>query len=161
MFTDEQFTCLAKKYIDTVFRVALNYLKSGADAEDVTQNVFLKLWKEKKPFAGEEHIRNWLIRVTINECKTALHSPWRKSENYEYYARALTFPLSTEQSDLFSVVMDLPKKYRIPIYLYYYEGYSTEEIASILSIPRATVATQLRRGRELLKTFLQEADEYV
>ena len=57
--------------------------------------------------------------------------------------------------------MELPKKYRVPIYLYYYEGYSTEEIASILAIPRATVATQLRRGREQLKTFLQEADEYV
>lgn len=160
MFTDEQFTCLAKKYIDMVFRIALNYLKSGADAEDVTQNVFLKLWKEKKPFAGEEHIRNWLIRVAINECKSILRSPWRSTENIDDYARILSFD-TREQTELFTAVMDLPQKYSVPVYLYYYEGYSTEEIASILSIPRATVATRLRRGREQLKTFLQEADEYV
>lgn len=160
MFTDEQFTRLAKKYIDTVFRVALNYLKSGADADDVTQNVFLKLWKEKKAFESDEHIRNWLIRVTVNECKSMLRSPWRSAENFDDYARTLTF-VTPEHSELFYAVMELPKKYRVPVYLYYYEGYSTEEVASILSIPRATVATQLRRGRELLKTFLQEADEYV
>ena len=160
MFTDEQFTRLAKKYIDTVFRVALNYLKSGADADDVTQNVFLKLWKEKKPFDSEEHIRNWLIRVTINECKSMLRAPWRSAENFEDYARTLTF-VTPEHSELFYAVMELPKKYRMPIYLYYYEGYSTDEVSSILSIPRATVATQLRRGRELLKTFLQEADANV
>ena len=160
MFTDEQFTCLARKYIDTVFRVAFNYLKSAADADDVTQNVFLKLWKERKPFDSEEHIRNWLIRVTINECKTLLRSPWRNAENIDDYARTLQFE-TQEHSELFYAVMELPGKYRMPIYLYYYEGYSTEEISSILSIPRATVATQLRRGRELLKTFLQGADEYV
>lgn len=161
MFTDEQFTYLAKKYIDTVFRVALNYLKSGADADDVTQNVFLKLWKERKPFDSEEHIRNWLIRVTINECRSMLRSPWRSTENFEYYARTLTFEFTPEQTDLFCAVMELPQKYRVPIYLHYYEGYSTEEIASMLLIPRATVATQLRRGRELLRKILQEADEYV
>lgn len=63
MFTEAQFTALAKKYLDTVFRVALNYLKSAADADDVTQNVFLKLWKDPKPFESEAHIRYWLIRV--------------------------------------------------------------------------------------------------
>ena len=160
MFTDEQFTRLAKQYIDTVFRVALNYLKSGADADDVTQNVFLKLWKEKKPFDSEEHIRNWLIRVTINECKSMLRSPWRSTENFEDYAASLSF-VTPEHSALFYAVMELPKKYRLPIYLYYYEGYSVEEAASILSIPRATVATQLRRGREMLKKILQEADANV
>lgn len=160
MFTDEQFTCLARKYIDTVFRVAFNYLKSAADADDVTQNVFLKLWKERKPFDSEEHIRNWLIRVTINECKTLLRSPWRNADNIDDYARTLQFE-TQEHSELFYAVMKLPMKYRMPIYLYYYEGYSTEEISSILSVPRATVATQLRRGRELLRKILQEADEYV
>lgn len=160
MFTDEQFTTLAQRYIDTVFRVALNYLKSGADAEDVTQNVFLKLWKEKKTFEGEEHIRNWLIRVTINECRNLLRSPWHSVENFEDYAAKLTF-CQPEHSDLFYAVMELPKKYRVPIYLYYYEGYSTDEIASIMKLPRATVTTHLHRGRKALKKQLQEADNYV
>lgn len=157
MLTNEQFTCYAKKYIDTVFRVALNYMKSGTDADDITQNVFLKLLKEPKPFSGDEHVRNWLIRVTINECKKALRSPWRSAENFEDYAAKLSF-VTPEHSELFYAVMDLPKKYRIPIYLYYYEEYSTEDIAFMLKIPQATVCTQLKRGRELLKKVLQEVE---
>lgn len=160
MFTDEQFTRLANKYIDTVFRVALNYLRSGTEADDVTQDVFLKLWKENKPFESEEHIRAWLIRVTINECKRLLRSPWRKAANFEDYAAKLRF-VTPEHSELFYAVMDLPKKYRMPIYLYYYENYSTEEVAQILGIPRATVGTHLRRGRMMLKENLQEADANV
>lgn len=160
MFTDEQFTRLAKKYIDTVFRVALNYLRSSVEADDVTQNVFLKLWKEKKPFQNEEHIKNWLIRVTINECKSVLRSPWRKAENLEDYEGKFRF-VTPEHSELFYAVMELPKKYRMAIYLYYYEGYSTEEIAVILNIPKATVATQLHRGRQMLREILQEVDTNV
>ena len=63
MFTDEQYTCLVKKYIDMVFRVALNYLKNRADAEDVCQNVFCKLLQQRKPFDSDEHIRNWLFAM--------------------------------------------------------------------------------------------------
>ena len=160
MLTNEQFTCYAKKYIDTVFRLALNYVKNGADADDVTQNVFLKLLKEPKPFESDDHVRYWLIRVTINECKKALRSPWRSAENFEDYAGKLSF-VTPEHSELFYAVMGLPKKYRIPIYLYYYEEYSTEEIAVMLKIPQATVCTQLKRGREMLRKILQEVDSNV
>ena len=160
MLTNEQFTCCAKKYIDTVFRLALNYMGSSADADDVTQNVFLKLLKEPKPFQSDEHIRYWLIRVTINECRSMLRSPWRSAENFEDHAAKLSF-VTPEHSELFYAVMDLPKKYRVPIYLYYYEEYSTEEIWAILKIPQSTVCTHLKRGREMLRKNLQEADSNV
>ena len=160
MLTNEQFTRYAKIYIDTVFRLALNYMKNGADADDITQNVFLKLLKEPKPFQSDDHVRYWLIRVTINECKKMLRSPWRNAENFEDYASKLTFE-TPEHSELFYAVMDLPKKYRVPIYLYYYEDYSTEDIAGMLKIPQATVCTQLKRGREMLRKTLQEVDANV
>ena len=160
MLTNEQFTCCVKRYIDTVFRLALNYMKNGADADDVTQNVFLKLLKEPKPFESDDHIRYWLIRVTINECKKLLRSPWRGAENFEDYAAKLSF-VTPEHSELFYAVMDLPQKYRVPIYLYYYEEYSTEEIAGMLKIPQATVCTHLKRGREMLRKNLQEVDSNV
>ena len=160
MLTNEQFTCLAKKYIDTVFRLALSYMKSGADADDITQNVFLKLLKEPKDFESDDHVRYWLVRVTINECRKALRSPWHSAENFEDYAAKLSF-VTPEHSELFYAVMDLPKKDRVAIYLYYYEEYSTEEIASMLKIPQATVCTHLKRGREMLKKNLQEADSNV
>lgn len=160
MLTNKQFTCLAEKYIDTVYRVAFNYLKSSADADDVTQNVFLKLLREKKPFDSEAHVKHWLIRVTVNECKNLVRSKWWKAESFEDYAATLTFD-EPGHSDLFYAVMDLPKKYRLPIYLYHYEGYSTDEVAEILNIPRGTVCIQLKRGRELLKKELTEVDDNV
>lgn len=159
--TNAQFTDCAERYLDTVFRVAVNYLRSRADAEDVTQNVFLKLLKEKRQFESDAHIKNWLIRVTINECKNMVRSRWWHRESFEDYAAALTFD-NPAHSDLFYAVMALPQKYRIPIYLHYYEEYSTAEIASILKLPKNTVCTQLRRGRELLRTtMMEEAGNYV
>lgn len=155
MFTNEQFTDLAKKYIDTVFRVALGYTKNPSDAEDVTQNVFLALLQTKKEFETEDHIRYWLIRVTVNECKKLFRSPWRAVASLEEYAQTLSFETKTH-SELFYAVMALPVKYRMPIYLFYYEEYSTEEIANVLRLPKGTVCTNLKRGREKLKKFLQE-----
>ena len=78
MITNQQYTCLVEKYIDTVFRIAFNYTGSVSDAEDVTQNVFLALWRQKKPFESDDHIRHWLIRVAVNESKKLLRSPWRR-----------------------------------------------------------------------------------
>ncbi|MDO5152627.1 MAG: sigma-70 family RNA polymerase sigma factor [Eubacteriales bacterium] len=160
MLTNEQFTSYAQRYIDTVYRVAFNYIKSAADADDVTQNVFLKLLQERKDFESDAHVKNWLIRVTINECKNLVRARWWRHESYEDYAAALTFD-SPAHSELFYAVMALPKKYRVPIYLHYYEEYSTQEIADILMVPKNTVCTQLKRGRELLKKALQEVEEYV
>ena len=160
MLTNEQFTCLAQLYIDTVYRVALNYLKSPSDADDITQNVFLKLLQEKKPFDSDEHVKRWLIRVTVNECKNLVRSRWWRAESIEEYAGQLAFDNQT-QSDLFHMVMALPRKYRLPIYLHYYEGYSTQEIGQMLKLPKNTVCTQLKRGRELLKESLQEVDDNV
>ena len=159
MFTNEQYTCLVKKYIDTVFRVALGYTKSVTDAEDVVQNVFLALLREKKPFASEEHIRFWLIRVAVNESKKWLRAPWWRHISYEEYIAKLPETEEKEQ-DILQSVMALPKKYQMPVYLYYYEDYSTQEIADILKIPKGTVCTYLRRGRELLKLELMEDEEY-
>lgn len=155
MLTNEQFTRYAQLYLDTVFRVAFNYIKSAADADDVTQDVFLKLLREKKSFQSDDHVKNWLIRVTINECKNLVRSRWWRTESIEDYAATLGFENSS-QSDLFYAVMDLPKKYRLPIYLHYYEEYTTEEIGQILKMPKNTVCVQLKRGRELLKKNLTE-----
>ena len=160
MFTEEQFSHLAKKYMDTVFRLAFNYLKSQSEADDVTQEVLIKLYRTDKDFENEEHIKHWLIRVTINECKKAFLSPWKRIEPIEDYASTLSFT-SPEHGELFYAVMDLPKKYRVPIFLYYYEDYSCEEISSFLGIANATVRTRLRRGRELLKTKIQEGENNV
>lgn len=160
MFTDAQYTCLVKKYIDMVFRIALNYLKNAADAEDICQNVFLKLLTQEKDFLSDEHIRNWLVRVTINECKKVLRSPWHRRESLEGHLPKVDFS-GQLHSDLYYAVMELPLHYRVPLYLHYYEGYSTEEISHVLSLPKSTVCTRLHRARMLLQKELKEAAENV
>jgi len=160
MITDEQFTEYAQSYMDTIFRVAFNYLKSCTDADDITQNVLVKFYRTDKEFESDAHIKHWLIRVTINECKRALLSPWRRDEPIDDYATTLCFE-TPEESELFSRVMDLPTKYRVVILLYYFESYSTEEISDLLKMPKATVRTRLKRAREILKKQILEANSYV
>jgi RNA polymerase sigma factor, sigma-70 family len=160
MYTDEQFTSRAERYIDTVFRVAFSYMKSRADADDITQNALIKLYHSKKEFEDDAHVKHWLIRVTINECKKALLSPWRRSEPVENYASTLSFE-TEEHSEIFYAVMNLPRKYRVAVFLHYYEDYSADEISELLGIPKSTVYTHLKRGREKLKITLSEADDYV
>lgn len=160
MFTNEQYTFLVKKYIDMVYRIALNYLKNSADAEDICQNVFLKLLTDKNGFQSDEHLRNWFVRVTINECKKMLRSPWHRRESLEDHIPSMVFS-DTRHSDVYDAVMALPVHYRVPLYLHYYEGYSTDEIGHILSLPGATVRTRLCRARQLLQKELEEALENV
>lgn len=160
MFTNEQYTCLVKKYIDMVYRIGLNYLKNPADAEDVCQNVFMALLSQKKPFEGEEHLRNWLVRVAVNECKKVLRSPWHRRESLEDHIPGIPFE-DPQHSDLYYSVMALPRNYRMPLYLHYYEGYSTEEVGQLLGLPGATVRTRLRRARQLLQKDLEEVTENV
>lgn len=153
MLSDEAFTAIAEKYMDNIFRLALNYMRSRSEAEDITQNVLIRLYRTEKEFENGDHLRHWLVRVTVNECKRALVSPWRKMESIEQLWEGFVFP-EEGRRELFDAVMALPKKYRVPIYLYYYEDYSTEEIGRILKVPSATVRTHLRRGRQQLKDSL-------
>ena len=118
MLTEEQFAYLAKKYMDTVFRLALHYTKSRSESDDITQEVLLKLYRADKPFESEDHVRHWLIRVTVNECKRAFLSPWKRTEPIEDYAEQLAFK-TPEHSELFHAVMALPQKYRVPLFLHY------------------------------------------
>ncbi len=157
MFQEAQFTRIAEKYMDMIFRIAFHYLKDRAEADDITQEVLLKLYRTDKFFESEAHIRNWLVRVAVNCCKKACLSPWRKREPLDAYMDQLSF-MTPEHGTLFYMIMELPRKYRLAIYLYYYEGYSTGEIAGLLHMPKATVATHLRRGRELLKEKLQQEE---
>lgn len=160
MFTNEQYTCLVKKYIDMVYRIALNYLKNPADAEDVCQNVFMALLTQKKTFADDDYLRHWLVRVAVNECKKVLRSPWHRRESLEDHIPSVPFT-DPQHSELYYSVMVLPRNYRMPLYLHYYEGYSTEEVGQILNLPGATVRTRLRRARQLLQKDLEEVAENV
>ena len=145
-----------EKYKDNIFAIGFNYFKNSIEADDVVQETFLKLARSGKDFENEEHLRNWLIRVAVNECKRVSLSSWvKKKVSLEEYSGQIDFE-TQEESRVFTAVMSLPKKYRQVIHLYYYEDYCTAEIADILGISRTAVTTRLLRGREKLKLDLLE-----
>ena len=156
--TEQQFSPLAERYMDTVFRVAYSYLRSPADADDVTQDVLLQLYKTDKAFDDDAHVKNWLIRVTVNRCKNILRAPWHRTEDIADYENSLTFE-EPQCQELFEAVMALDRRYRVPVLLYYYEGYRQKEIAGLMDIPEETVRTRLARAREKLKHILSEVPQ--
>ncbi len=145
----------------SVFRLAYSYLRNRADADDVVQEVFLKLYRHGDAIPNDEHAANWLLRVTVNEC-TSLHRKLRRRpEDIEDYIETLAAPDRTEPTglqdgQLIRRLMGLPARYRVPLYLYYFEGRSTHEVAELLGVPDATVRTRLARGRARLRDVLEE-----
>ncbi len=151
MLEHDIFLVLAEKYKDTVFRIALSYLGNTYDADDIVQDVFMKLYITNKQFASDDHARYWLIRVTINTCKNLLKSSW-KTRNITLEDISVTTAFEQkEQEDLYEAVMGLPEKYRTVLYLYYYEDFSVKEIAKMLKIKVSAVTTRLSRARDQLK----------
>jgi len=128
-------------------------MKSKTDAEDIMQEVFLKVVEGKTPaFQSAEHEKAWLARVTVNQCRSRLRSPWRKKTEplLDIYKAQ-----DDKEQELLEIVFSLPLKYRIVIHLFYYEGYSTKEIAEITGQKDSTVRSTLTRARHMLKDFLE------
>jgi len=143
-----------ERNISMVYRVSFSYMKNKTDTDDIVSEVFLKLIKIKPGFINIEHEKAWLIRTTINLCKDFLKSLKRKNKNIEDYEN-IQSENPFEIDETFKLVMQLPERYKDAIYLYYYEGYSTEEIARILKKPDSTIRNHLSEARKLLKGVLE------
>ncbi|MGN0501282.1 MAG: RNA polymerase sigma factor [Ruminococcus sp.] len=151
-----EFQRIAEKFTDIIFRTALSYCNSKSDAEDAVQNAFYKLLKSDISFNDDEHIRRWLIKVVINECKMMWRTYWHKNViSFEELTNEPEY-IEVEHKELFNEIMKLPQKYRTVLHLYYYEGYSCDEIAHIMKLTTTTVQTRLMRARNKLKEQLEE-----
>ena len=147
---------IIKRDGDRLFRIAAAITGSKAEAEDVVQDVFVKLVEKQPVFWSSEHETAWLIRVTVNTCKNRIRSYWWKK------TEPLLDTIPTKDDDeagVMRAVMQLPPKYRTVIHLFYYEGYSTKEIAELTQQKESTVRQWLTRARRKLKDYLE--GEYV
>ena len=142
------------RHLKPVYRLCYSYLGSPQDAEDATQSVFMKLIDKPRDFADEEHEKAWLLVVAANYCKDVLKSAGR--------SRAADMPeeipdsqASAEPSDVLQAVLALPDIYKDCVYLHYYEGYKTDEIARMTETPPSTIRNRLRDARALLRTALE------
>ena len=142
-----------------MYRVCYSFMGNAADAEDATQTAFMRLIDHPREFADEEHERAWLITVASNICRDMLKSAART--RVDALPEGAEFVDGTARTDgmdtTLDAVMRLPEKYKDVVYLHYYEGYRTEEIARMLGAPPSTIRNRLRDARALLKEML-EAD---
>ncbi len=143
-------------YKDTVFRVAFNYTKNKSDAEDISQEVFLRFYTSAPDFVSDEAEKAWLLRITINKAKDLLKSGWFSKRADETEILSAQYEMNGAESDMLEKVLNLPEKYRSIIHLYYYEEYSVNEISDITGVKPSTVQTRLQRGRKLLEKKLKE-----
>lgn len=145
-----------RRYSGMILRLCFTYSLGRADAQDICQNVFLKLLQSDRRFDSEGETRAFIIRITINECKDVLKSGWRRRSVPldELIEREVPF-LPEENTGVLAAVQRLPVKYREAVYLYYYEGYNAEEIAAMVGAKPAAVRQRLARAREKLRKELE------
>jgi RNA polymerase sigma-70 factor (ECF subfamily) len=154
---------LMEQYGNDVLRTAFMYLRDRQRAEDVFQEVFIKAFRKYDDFRGESSEKTWLIKITINMCRDILRSSWLKrvitggsigpkgavSGIEDRYIR------KDENRQIFEEVLSLPPVFREAVIMYYYHGYDTSEISSILGVREGTVRSRLHRAREMLRSKLE------
>lgn len=148
------FDVIYKRNFEAVYKLCYIYMQSAQDAEDCTEDTFLKLVNTDITFNDEKHDRAWLTVVAKNICKDKLRHWWRKKTEPVEEREDLTSGETVEHNDVLDAVMALPVKYKDVVYLFYYEGYKTEEIAKAVGKPASTVRNLLRDARSRLKDIL-------
>ena len=158
---DQRWNYLVEEYQTMLYRIAFSNLKNRADAEDAVQETFLRYMKDEKPIVNREHEKAWLIRTVIHICTDVLKSSWHRKtvaleESMAVDTKGVYLPYQVKDDQTLEAVLKLPVHYRNPIYLFYYEDYSIQEIAGVLNEKEGTIKTRLRRGREEVKKILTE-----
>lgn len=161
-----EYNSCVEKYLKMVYRISFHYFGNREDAEDVSQDVFTKLFSSTVKFKSDEDVKAWLIRVTTNMCHSYYRNPFRRrrTEIDETELENIADISSSEQrlvdrKVVIDAVMSLPEHYRIIVYLFYYEEYSIHQISSILKIKETTIQTRLSRAREKLRNILSDSFE--
>lgn len=148
---------LVEQYADMILRISFQYLKHTMDAEDICQTVFLKYLTAKPQFQSYEHEKAWIIRTTVNACKDHVRSAFFRRTVPIEEAVTMAAP-AAEDFGILPALQSLPEKYRICLYLYYYEDYTGKEIAQILGKSEAAVSQYLSRGRQKLRNYLSSEE---
>ena len=157
---DFQAKRLVNLYADMILRISYQYLKQTCDAEDICQTVFLKYLTSNMTFESIEHEKAWIIRTTINACKDHFKSAFFRRTVALDDAAQIAAP-AVPDSWLLDAMKGLPEKYRLSLYLYYYEEYSAREIAQVMGVRESAVGQYLARGRRKLRTILTEEERRI
>ena len=152
---NEEYSRIVNLYYEEVKKFTFTVCKNLQDAEDIAQNVFIKLLKHTGDFDGDHHIKRWLFKVAVNECRALWKTPWKSKVDFFVPERSIVrVEKDEEQDSVFEAVMSLKQKHRQTVFLYYYEGYTVKEIAEITDTKETAVLKRLQRAREKIKAML-------
>lgn len=152
MYTDNDIKMIYDRNIDMLYRIAYTYFKGDkAKIEDAIQDLFLKVIDKNIKFESIEHEKKWFIVAFSNVCKNILKRKWNEETTIDFDIKD-----KNKDDGIIDMVMELPNKYKLLIYLHYYEGYSCVEIGKMLKMPENTVYSYLNRGRKMLRIELGE-----
>ena len=145
------------EYGDMVYRIAVLQIKNKSEAEDVFQEVFLRLVKYKNRIENEEHLKAWLIRVTINCCKKQFDNAYRRKTVpfVSEPGKEMSYEMETKEHSVYEAVQALPADYKNVIHLFYYEEYTVKQIGEVLNVSESLVKTRLSRARAKLREVLK------
>ncbi len=150
------FDYLYHKYYDEIYKYIYSYTLNKYDTEDIIQKTFLKLYNNISKLKNEEHVKRWLFTVASNECTNFFRSFWKKNiTNYNEFDFTNTQMDSNENYELYELLNKLDYKYRLPLFLFYFEGYSIKDISTILRKFENCIKQRLKRGREFLKIEME------
>lgn len=150
--TDKEIMDIYNRQVDTVYRICFSFMKTRADTEDMVQETFLRLMSNGTVFQSEKHEKAWLIVTASNVCKDALRRSWRKHTSIEELPEIAQE--GPEWNPVMEAILALPRDQKTAVYMYYYEGYSSAEIAQALGCRQGTVRSRLSRARQALKKDL-------
>lgn len=150
---------IIRRHGTAVYRLAYAYMRNPHDADDVFQDVFLRYAEKTPAFRDDDHRRAWLLRVTINRCRSLYRSAWWKRIVPLAHAGAVSTPPPDDPA-LAEALDRLPAKYRTVIHLSCHEGLDTQEIAELLGVKPVSVRSQLSRARTMLKALLEEGEQH-
>ena len=156
--SQEEVASLYRRHVDMVYQICLMLMKNVPDAEDAVQTVFRKVMEYDRPFRDHEREKAWLIVTARNECRNQLKHWWRTRRESEEILNTLAWE-QPEDRALWETILRLPEKYRLVLYLHYYQGYTALETAEILGKNPSTVRGWLVQARGKLKELL-EAESY-
>ena len=151
---------IVEQYSATVWRIALARTRREDAAEEVFQEVFLRLFKKDRTFREEEHRKAWIIRTTLNYC-TQYMTAAMKSDTLSLEEVSETLSLTEEKKGVLEALLRLPAKYRVPMQLYFIEGLDAEDCARALNLRPGAFRTRISRGKAMLKEILKGEGIYV
>lgn len=146
---------LYEEHVDRIYKICFIYFKGNkSNIEDAIQSIFVKVMEKNLVFESDEHAKAWFIVATHNYCKNSVKHWWNKNKELDFDIKD-----NSKYDNTIQDVLNLPDKYKIPIYMHYYEGYSCVEISNMLNIPENTVYSYLHRGRKILKKMIEGEDD--